>query len=635
VALDYTQYGPLADLEYRNLVEIYHHSIDRFAEHKLFGVKRPIPDESEPIQADQYQWMTYADFGDKVDRFRAALASLGVEPADTVAIISDNRPEWAIAAYATYTLCARWCPMYEAQSEKEWAYILDDSDAKVALVADEAMAQILERMCDDGQISLEHIIYFDRGHPPGGARDKRQASHQENKPENRHSFDALVESDQPAVESREPDGDDICGLIYTSGTTGDPKGVLLSHRNITSNIEAILDFDLIASDDISLSFLPWAHSFGQTAELHCMFAIGASMGLVESIATITDNLQEIRPTILFSVPRIFNRIYSGVWAKLEEEGGLKRTLFEKALKNSERLRRQQQASGTASAPTRLLDRFYDKIIFEKIRQRFGGRLKYAISGGAKLSPEIAYFIDNLHILVCEGYGLTETSPLVSANVPGQRKIGSVGKPVKGVEVKTVPVGQHTDDVGEVLVRGPNVMKGYYKKPEQTDKAIDPDGWFHTGDLGRVDDDGFLWIEGRVKEEFKLANGKYVAPGPLEDKLKLAPHIDQVMIEGQDRPFNIAVITVDQEATRAWAKERGLSTDNLADQPEVRELIEAEVAKQSADFKGYEKPRELIIVDDEWSPENGMLTPTLKLKRRMVVEKYADRIDEIYGEVQED
>ena len=606
MALDHTQYDTLDELEYRNLVELYHNSVDRFAEHKLFGVKRD----------GTYQWMTYAEFGQQVDRCRALLASLGVERDDTVAIISNNRPEWAIGAYATYTLCARWCPMYEAQPKKDWAYIINDSDAKVVLVADAGIRATLEQMSEAGDISVEHIVHFD-GDADG-------------------SFQELLDRDIEPVEAREPDGDDICGLIYTSGTTGDPKGVLLSHRNITSNVEAIHGFNIIEPDDISLSFLPWAHSFGQTAELHGMFGAGASMGLVENISTITENLQEIRPTILFSVPRIFNRIYGGINAKLEEEGGLKRTLFEKAIANSNRLR-QEQERGDVSTTTKLLDKFFDKLVFRTIRERFGGRLKYAVSGGAKLSPEIAYFIDNLHILVLEGYGLTETSPLVSVNLPGRRKIGSVGKPVPEVEVKISPVAGHDrqEGLGEVCVRGPNVMQGYYKKPEETKKAIDDEGWFHTGDLGRIDDDGYVWIEGRAKEEYKLANGKYVAPGPLEEKLKLAAHIDQVMIEGHNRPFNIAIVSVSREALENWATKQGLSSDDLIDQPEVQKLIESEVEEQSAGFKSFEKPRELIIVGDEWTPENGVLTPTLKLKRRVICEMYDEEIDEIYETYEED
>lgn len=598
MALDYTAYEALTDLEYRNLVEIYHHSLGRFAERKLFGLKRD----------GQYAWMSYADFGERVDRCRAALAAMGIERGDTVAIISNNRPEWAIGAYATYTLGARWCPMYEAQAEKDWAYILNDSDAKLAFVANEGIRRTLEKMCAQGDISPEHIVHFD-----GAPED---------------NFEAMLDDAHEDVEAHDPDGDDICGLIYTSGTTGDPKGVLLSHRNIASNVEAIHSFNIIAPEDISLSFLPWAHSFGQTAELHAMFATGASMGLVESIDTITENLQEIRPTVLFSVPRIFNRIYNGIQAKLEEEGGLKRTLFEKALKNSNRLRDQQQ-EGHASTTTKLLDKFYDKLVFQKVRRRFGGRLKYAVSGGAKLSPEIAYFIDNMHILVMEGYGLTETSPLVSVNSPGQRKIGSVGVPVPGVEVKIEKHQEHDSDFGEVCVRGPNIMKGYYNKPDKTAEVIDDEGWFHTGDLGCIDEDGFLWIEGRAKEEFKLSNGKYVSPGPLEEKLKLAPHIDQVMIEGHNHPFNIAIVNLDKEAMHSWAKKNNMSTDDLAQDPKVRELIESEIEEQAADFKHYEKPRRVIIVDEDWSPENGVMTPTLKLKRRVIYDKYEHEIDEIY------
>ncbi len=610
MALEYARYDDISDLEYRNLVELYHHSIDRYAEHRLFGVKR------EGV----YEWTSYADFGDRVERCRAGLASLGVGPGDTVAIISDNRPEWAICAYGTYTLGARFCPMYESQSDKDWKYIINDSDAKVVLVANQEIGAKLRTMRQAGGFEVSRILHFD------GPDD--------------HSLRELMDRTQPGVAAVEPDKDDICGLIYTSGTTGEPKGVLLSHHNIASNVEAIHSFGLLRDDDISLSFLPWAHSFGQTAEMHGMFAAGASVALVEDISTISTNLQEIRPTLLFSVPRIFNKIYEGVRAKVEEEGGIKKKLFEKALDNSNRLRRERQSDGHASTTAKLLDKFYDRIVFSKVRDRFGGRLRYAISGGAKLNAEVAHFIDNMHIDVLEGYGLTETSPLVAVNIPGQRKIGSVGRPVRDVEVRIVPVASseryESEEYprGEVCVRGPNVMKGYYKKPDQTAEAIDDEGWFHTGDLGYLDDDGFLWIEGRAKEEYKLANGKYVAPGPLEEQLKLGPHIDDVMIEGHDRPFNIAIVNVDHESLVRWAKEHDIDTDNLLESRRVRELIEDEVEARSSEFKTYERPRELVIIDDEWTPENGVLTPTLKLKRRVIYERYRDQIEEAYSAVSE-
>ncbi len=356
MALDY-HYGTIAGLEYQSLTEIYERSIDRYAPRPFFGLKRE----------GNYAWMTYREFGERVERFRAVLASLGVAAGDTVAIISDNRPEWAVGAYATYTLGARWCPMYEAQSDKDWKYIINDSDAHVVIVAHHNLRLRLLTMRDQGDIDVEHIIHLD------GPEEGR--------------FDTLTEAQEPDVDAVEPDPDDVCGLIYTSGTTGEPKGVLLTHRNIASNVEAIHSFDIIQPDDVSLSFLPWAHSFGQTAELHGMFAIGASVALVESIPKLSDNLLEVRPTLLFSVPRVFHKLYDGIHAHLEEESAFKQRLFDKAIENSERLRHEMETEGGASTMTRLLNRFYDRVIFSKIRDRFGGRLRYAISGGAKLPPQ--------------------------------------------------------------------------------------------------------------------------------------------------------------------------------------------------------------------------------------------------------
>ncbi|MBA2664985.1 MAG: long-chain fatty acid--CoA ligase [Bradymonadaceae bacterium] len=586
---------------FKTLVDVYQNSTRQFADRQLFGTKGE----------GGYAWTSYGQFAQQVEHFRGALATLGVGRGDTVAVICDNRVEWAVGAFATYTLGARYCPMYEAQSPKDWEFIIADSGARVLLVANETIERQVRPLSERIE-ALEHVVYFDGPRGP-------------------NSFMRLLgvgmEQPHPLVEV---DEDEICALIYTSGTTGDPKGVLLSHRNIVSNIEAVQSFEIVSPEDVSLSFLPWAHAFGHTIELNLLFSAGAAMGLAESIKTIPDNLLEVRPTILLAVPRIFNRIYEGVHKKVADEGGVRQRLFSAAMNNAERLRDKQEDGGHAGILTRTLDNIFENVIFSRIRERFGGRLRLAISGGAALNPAVAHFIDNLNITVLEGYGLTETAPLISCNLPNARKIGSVGRPIPGVEVFIDTSKSTEEGTGEVCVRGPNVMVGYHNLADKTRAVLDDEHTFRTGDLGHIDEDGFLWLSGRIKDEFKLENGKYVAPSALEEQLQLSPFIDQIMLEGQNRPFVVALINVAKDELEEWAKAQGVSSESSLDDDAVKKLYLDEIVRLSADFKSYARPRTVLLVDDEWTPENGILTPTLKLKRAVVVERYKERLDALYA-----
>lgn len=590
--------------DFKNLVEILEHSTEKFKDRPLFGTKKE----------GQYQWTTYGEFAELVAQFRGALATMGVESAngDVVAVIANNRVEWAVGAYATYSLGAKYCPMYEAQQAKDWEYILNDSGAKVVLVANQLIYDQVKPFIDKLD-NLERVVYFD------GPADSEDA------------FQTLLEHGKKnPIDAYHAEPDELCGFIYTSGTTGNPKGVLLSHSNLTSNVNGIQTLLDIGPDDVSLSFLPWAHSFGQVVELHGLFSMGAALGIVEDVSTIIENLAEVRPTLLFSVPRIFNRIYDGVHKKMEEGGGLKKFLFEKGMANAEKVRKELDEKGSVGGFTQAMNNFYDGLVFSKVRDRFGGRLRYAFSGGAALSPEVARFIDNLNITVYEGYGLTETSPIATVNYPGNRRIGSVGKPLPGVEITIEDAEGYPKGTGEICVKGPNVMQGYHNLPEKTAEVIDEEGKFHTGDLGRVDEDGFLWILGRVKEQYKLENGKYVVPGPIEEQLKLSPFINQVMIEGTNQRYNAALIVVDEESLTSWAKKNGIPSEGLLENEKVLKLYRDEIERVSGPIKGYEKPKKFALLDEEWTPENDMLTPTLKLKRRVVMEKYGDLVESLFA-----
>ncbi|WPB78144.1 long-chain fatty acid--CoA ligase [Archangium violaceum] len=594
--------------KFETLVDIFLQSIASFGPRPLFGEKKN----------GQWSWMTYIQFGQMVDDLRGGLAQLGVTHGDRVAVIANNRHEWAVGAYACYTLGAAYVPMYEAQLDKEWAYILNDCGAKVVFAATDAIAAKLKAIKSDLP-KLEHIIRF-----TGTATET-------------DTFACLMRrgADTPSPVTT-PKATDLAGLIYTSGTTGNPKGVMLSHANLARNVCAMHEVFPMNKEDRSLAFLPWAHSFGQNVELNALLSMGASMGIAEGVDKIVDNLAEVQPTLLFSVPRIFNRIYDGLQKRMAAEKPVKRMLFYRGLE----VAKQRKALAEKNQSSVLLDiqhAFFDKVVFSKVRARFGGRLQYAFSGAAAISREVAEFIDNLGITVYEGYGLTETSPIATANFPGYRKIGSVGRPIPGTRVEIDRSETGDPKQGEIVVYGHNVMMGYYNLPDENAKVFTADGGFKTGDMGMVDENGYVWITGRIKEQYKLENGKYVVPVPIEQALQLSPFIVNVMLHGQNKPFNVAIIVPDMEALKKWATEKGLdisSIPELLKREEVQQLYREQInefCKDSA--KGYEKPQRFLLISEDFSTANDMLTPSLKLKRRNVLKKFGEAVEELYREAE--
>ena len=593
--------------QFKNLPDLLHQAVARFGTHPLFGTR---------TVDGEWIYITYGEFGELVSQFRGALALLGLEPGDRLAIISNNRVEWAVGAYAAYTLGACVVPMYEKQNSDDWEYILRDSGAKILLAANDevyARAQPIAERLD----ALETLVNFE-------GRSTEDLS-----------YKALLKKGAAnPVEAYDPDPDALCGYIYTSGTTGNPKGVELSHGNITSNVNALQDFFQMADSDRSLSFLPWAHSFGQTCELHIGMSFGISMALCDNVDKLIDYLSEVQPTLLISVPRIFNRVYDSLNKKMAAASPVQQKLFAAAMENAQTRRRLAQ-SGKSSAWVEFKHNLFDKIIFSKIRARLGGRLRYAISGGAAISKEVAEFIDNVGITVYEGYGLSETSPIATANCPGGQRIGSVGRAIPGVEIiiDTEAVNNEMGDQGEVLIKGPNVMRGYHNMPEATAAVMREDGAFRSGDMGRLDADGYLYITGRIKEQYKLENGKYVVPAPLEEQLKLSGFINQIMVFGANKLFNVAIIVPDAEALREWGVASGLGDDidTLIKNDRVKQLFQAEIDRyQESSFKGYERIKDFRLVAEEFSTDNDMLTPTLKLKRRNVIKHYQGLLDEMYA-----
>ncbi|MCO4773859.1 MAG: long-chain fatty acid--CoA ligase [Deltaproteobacteria bacterium] len=595
-----------ANAVFKNLPDLLAQSVARFPDRPRFGTR---------VGKNEWKWMTYGEWGKAVDDFRAGLASLGVGKGGVVAVIANNSAEWAIGAYATYSLGAFYVPMYEKQNPEDWRFILEDSGAEVLLVAGKHIAKKAGPVVEEID-ALKHMVNF-RGHADDATSFTSLCAHGAANP----------------VPAADPSPEDLCGLIYTSGTTGNPKGVQLSHGNIVSNVNAMQTL-LPMSEDRSLSFLPWAHSFGQTLELHVLTSFGCSSAIVDDVNNLIPYMSEVHPTLLFSVPRIFNKVYDKLNKRAASAPPIRRALMNAAFANAAK-RRALAAKGETSGWVETKHGMFDKLVFSKVRDLLGGKLRYAFSGGAAISREVAEFIDNVGITVYEGYGLSETSPVATANYPDNQRIGSVGKAIPGVEIiiDVDAVGGEMGDQGEIIIKGPNIMKGYHGLPEKTAEVVREDGAFRSGDLGRLDADGYLYITGRIKEQYKLENGKYVVPAPLEEQLKLSGHINQAMVFGANKLFNVAVIVPDAEAATEWAASNGVSPDlsSLIKNDAFKALMAAEIARVSANgFKGFERIKHFRLIADEFTTDNDMMTPTLKLKRRNVIKAYQGLLDEMYA-----
>jgi long-chain acyl-CoA synthetase len=586
-------------VEFSNLVDLCSKSCAKYASRELFGTKKD----------GAWRWITYGQFATMVDELRAGLAARGVGRGDRVGCVANNRVEWAASAYATYGLGAQFVPMYEAQNPKEWQYILLDCGARAVFGSSPEIVGKL-RALEANLPMLEHVIGFDLA---GSDPDSYAAT--------------CAAGRMKPVLPVQPAENEIAGFIYTSGTTGKPKGVMLSHGNITSNVIAVHACFTFEPSDRSLSFLPWAHSFGQNVELHPLLSMGSSIAINDDLTKLLPNLAEVRPTILFAVPRVFNRLYDRIHEQLSERPRLIQSLFRAGLAAAAK-----KNGGASLGPLeRCQLALADRLIFAKVRQRFGGRLKQAFSGSAALSVDVARFVDALGIEVYEGYGLTETSPIATANYPGHRKIGSVGKPVPLVRAVIDRSGVADALSGEIVIYGPNVMKGYHNQEEASRQVMTPDGGLRTGDLGRIDEDGYLYITGRIKEQYKLENGKYVVPSPLEEQLKLSPFIANAMIHGANKPYNVALIVLDVMALQKWCQTEAIDpSGDLATNPKVVALIQNEVESCAKAFKIYEKPRKVALISEDFTIDNGLLTPTMKLKRQQVWDLYATKIEQLYA-----
>lgn len=576
------------------------------------AVRHDKPDCLQHKVGGRYVPISTREFAARVRRLAKALELAGIRPGDRVAQMAENGPHWPTIDFAALALGAVHVPIYPTLLPEGAAYVARDSGARILFVQG---AERLQGMLSvrDQMPSVERIVAIDGGSDLPGVTGFEEML----------ATGAGVTDEEFAAWIRRARPEDLATLIYTSGTTGDPKGVMLSHGNITSNVIASCAALAIQPGWTALSFLPLAHSFERTVA-YIYFHLGVSIAYAESVQTVAQNLGEVRPHVFVSVPRVYEKVMARAYENARAAGGLKHAIFHWAVK----VGRQHVADRLAEKPPTLKLRIADKLVFSKIRARLGGRFEMAASGGAPLGRDVAEFFWGAGVRIFEGYGLTETSPVLNVNRPKRVKLGTVGPAIDGVEIRIA-------EDGEILARGPNIMQGYFGKPEATAEAIDRDGWFHTGDIGHVDEDGFLVITDRKKELIVNAYGKNIAPAPIENALKASRWISQAVVVGDRRQFLSALLVPDFEALRPWATGQGISGDNAAliADARVRDLIAAEVAKVNEKLARYEQLRSWELLPAELTLEGGELTPTLKVKRRVIHVKYKDVLDRLYAEAE--
>jgi len=578
------------------------------------------PDALQYKKDGTYRPISHAEIIERVRHLARGLSSLGVRRGDRVAILSENRPEWAIADFACLTAGMTDVPIYPTIPAEQIAYILKDSGAAAIFVSNQVQAEKIRQI--RGQLSaLKAVIAFDD--IPGlanmsiGELEKRGRQG-----ENRETI-ATYREDALTVRP-----DDVATIIYTSGTTGEPKGVMLTHDNIFSNVQAARKAIPFEGEDTALSFLPLSHIFERMGGHYLMWATGTSIAYAESIDTVPVNLQEVKPTIVLSVPRLYEKMYARVLETALTGGFLKKKIFFWARGVADRWASERLAGRTPAGMLASQYGLAQKLVFSKLKARTGGRLRYFVSGGAPLAPEINKFFYAAGLEILEGYGLTETSPVIAVNTPANFQIGTVGKPIDGVEVAIAADG-------EILTRGPHVMKGYYNKPEATREAIDPDGWFHTGDIGEIRD-GFLAITDRKKDIIVTAGGKNIAPQPLENKVKTNKYVAQAVMIGDKRKFPSMLVVPNFDQLEKWAMKRNIIwTDRaqLLRMPTIQAKMEREVATELQGAAHFEVPKKIGLLEHDFSIESGELTPTQKVKRRVIDKNYKTLIDSLYDEAE--
>jgi long-chain acyl-CoA synthetase len=589
----------------RTLTQLFFHAVDRFAtKHAALRYKAK----------GEWHDITHHEMAHRVKQTGLGLRELGIRPGDRVAILSNNRPEWAIADFACLTIGCVDVSIYPNLMPQQIHYILKDSGAAAIFVED---AEQLEKVMQIRETlpNLRHIVVFHKhgGQPAMSFEELAQLG---------ESTEANYPSYHDDAMAIPPDA--LATLIYTSGTTGEPKGVMLTHGNLTSNALAAMEVLSIGATDTCLSVLPLSHAFERTAGLYVMLAAGATIAYAESIKTIGPNLEEVRPTVMLAVPRLYEKMYARVLERARSGGAVRKRIFLWARRTAEKWAERTLESPPVPVGLALRYRIASRLVFSKLIAQTGGRLRFFVSGAAPLVPEIAKFFYAAGLPILEGYGLTETSPVISVNPLEAPRFGTVGVILPGIEC-TIAAD------GEILVRGPSVMHGYYQKPAKTKEVRDADGWFYTGDIGEITD-GYLRITDRKKNIIVTAGGKNIASQPIENRVKASPFISDVVMIGDKRRFPIVLVVPETDALENWAKERNLAAEDvhaLLQLADVTAKIEREVMVQLRDLARYQMPKKVIIVEDDFTVENGALTPSMKVKRHVIEERYKEMIEECY------
>ncbi len=584
---------------------------------------KPKPDLLNYKSNGQWKAMATGELIEKVRLATMGLFALGVKPGDHVGLLSENRVEWTIADLAAIHCGAADVPIYPTQATKQVAYILKDAGVEVLFLSNQAQYDRVRDALNTCP-KLRVIISFDSVNAPSGKV---------------MSFEELLNWGIAANDTDPQEFDrmratvtpeTLATLIYTSGTTGDPKGVMLTHSNLIANMLSTSQVTVVHEDDPGLSFLPFSHIF-ERAVIYFYLYNRARIFYAQSIETVSEDLLDVRPYYMTSVPRLFEKIYAKAMDKAEEKGMATAKLARWAVEVAKQWADVVSNSGKPSLGLSLKQKIADALVLSKWRAAMGGRIKYFVCGGAALAPDLAKVFYAAGMPILQGYGLTESSPGISANSANENRLGSVGRPMPGVTVKIA-------EDGEILCAGGNIMRGYYDKPEETEAALETDAegrvWLHTGDVGYFDADGYLFITDRKKDLLKTSGGKYIAPQPIENSIKQSRFVNQALVIGEGRKFPAALIVPQMEVLQAYAAQRGIAAKDATEllrHPQILSLMESEVDRFCGDLSKYERIKAVLLLDRELTVESGELTPTLKIKRRVVVDKNKKAIDRLYEE----
>jgi long-chain acyl-CoA synthetase len=616
-ALNVTMNGPLASSRYASggprpphgtINALFFDAVERFDQTDALNTK--VRGTWEP--------MSHRRIMERVRRTALGLADMGIVAQERVAILSENRPEWLIADYACICSAITDVPIYPTLPAEQLPYLLNDSGARAIFVSTADQAKKVASIRHDVP-GLQWIIGFAATKADGcdftlAEIEAKGAALDNAERATTFKRDALAVTP-----------DQLVTLIYTSGTTGNPKGVMLTQDNLYSNVIATKTSLQVSTSDLALSFLPLSHIFERTGD-YFLFANGVRIAYAESIDTVPANMSEVKPTMMMSVPRLYEKIYARVVENARAGGALKQRIFFWAKAVGERWADEKLAGREPSGLLAMQYALAQKLVFSKLKTRTGGRLRFFVSGGAPLSPDIAKFFYSAGLIILEGYGLTETSPVISTNTFEHYRLGSVGRPIPGVDVMIAADG-------EILSRGPHIMRGYYNLPEATTDAIDEAGWFHTGDIGELTD-GFLYITDRKKDIIVTAGGKNIAPQPIENMLRMNKYVSQAVMIGDKRRFSVVLIVPEWEQLEQWAASQRIAWTSRAELlalPVITAKMDKEVTTQLAGLASYETPKKIALLEHDFSVERGELTPTLKVKRRVIDKTYKQLIDGLYEE----